>query len=59
MKEVRLLLKYTDQEMWMLLSDCICKDCIGLLSSREIVIWSMNYNTDVVTQMSFSEARLL
>ena len=38
MKEVRLLLKYTDQEMWMLLSDCICKDCIGLLSSREIVI---------------------
>jgi hypothetical protein len=57
-KEVRLLLKYTDQEMWMLLSDCICKGYIDLLSSREIVIWSMSNNTDVVTQMSLSEVRL-
>jgi hypothetical protein len=58
-KEVRLLLKYTDQEMWMLLSDCICKGYIDLLSSREIVIWSMSCNTDVVTQVSLSAVRLL
>jgi hypothetical protein len=59
MKEVTLLLKYINQEMWMLLLVYICNGYIELLSSREIVIWSMSYIADVVTQLSFSEAQLL